>query len=132
MDGVDAYYIAQVLDPHFKFQLLQQELPDDAKNIVSHIQDVLHRQYPATMEPELPQSEPSRRQTLTERLLSKVHHAEAEKSDIDQYLEEGIVRVSAETTKDPDWLFKWWNKHKEVYPQMAAAARDYLAIPALR
>ena len=107
MDGVDAYYIAQVLDSRFKFQLLQQELSDDAKDIVDHIQDVLHRQYPAIMESELPQPEPSQRQTLTERLLSKVQHAEAEKSDINQYLEEGIVRVSAETTKDPDWLFKW-------------------------
>jgi len=37
MDGVDAYYIAQLLDPHFKFQLLQQELPDDAKDIINHI-----------------------------------------------------------------------------------------------
>ena len=57
MNEVDAYYIAQILDSHFKFQLLQQELSDNTKNIVGHIQDVLHRQYPAIMEPELPQSE---------------------------------------------------------------------------
>jgi hypothetical protein len=134
MDGVDAYYIAQLLDPRFKFQLLQQELPDTAKDIVCHIQEVLYQQYPAILEPELASQLgllPLQRQTLTERLLSKVQHAEqAGKSDIDRYLEEGTVRVSAETTKDPDWLFKWWNKHKEQYPRMAAAARDYLSIPA--
>jgi Domain of unknown function (DUF4413) len=41
MDGVYAYYIAQLLDPRFKFQLLQQELPDDAGDIVGHVRDVL-------------------------------------------------------------------------------------------
>jgi hypothetical protein len=55
---------------------------------------------------------------------------QAGKSDIDQYLEEGTLRVSAESTKDSDWLFKWWDQHKEQYPRMAKAARDYLAIPA--
>ena len=37
MNEVDAYYIAQLLDLHFKFQLLQQELPDNAKDIVNHV-----------------------------------------------------------------------------------------------
>ena len=54
------------------------------------------------MEPELPQPEPSRRRTLTERLLSKVQHAEIEKSNINQYLENGIVRISIKIIKDPD------------------------------
>lgn len=29
-----------------------------------------------------------------------------------------------------DWLCNWWRANKTQYPQMAAAARDYLAIPA--
>jgi len=83
------------------------------------------------MESELSQSNPFQCQTLTEQLLSKVQHAEQEgKSDIDQYLDEGTVCVSTKTTKDLNWLFKWWNQHKETYPQMTKAARDYLAIPA--
>jgi hypothetical protein len=85
------------------------------------------------MEPELSSQSGSllKRQTLIERLLSKVQHTEqAGKSDINLYLEEGTLRVSAEITKDLDWLFKWWDQHKEQYPQMAKAARDYLAIPA--
>jgi hypothetical protein len=27
-------------------------------------------------------------------------------------------------------LYNWWRIHKDEYPRMAAAARDYLAIPA--
>ena len=74
MDGVDTYYTAQLLDPWFRFQLLQQELSDNAKDIIYHIQDILYKQYPLILEPELSsQSGPLLKcQTLTEWLLSKV------------------------------------------------------------
>jgi hypothetical protein len=36
-----------------------------------------------------------------------------------------------EVTRGKAWLPAWWNKHKDKYHRMAAAARDYLAIPAL-
>ena len=49
-------------------------------------------------------------------------------SDIDQYFLLPLVSVS--DTKTPGWLCKWWRTYKDEYPQMAAAARDYLAIPA--
>ena len=42
MDGIDTYYIAQLLDSWFKFQLLQQELSDNAKDIICHTQDILY------------------------------------------------------------------------------------------
>ena len=32
--------------------------------------------------------------------------------------------------KGPGWLFHWWRVHRDEYPKMAAAIRDYLAIPA--
>jgi hypothetical protein len=32
-------------------------------------------------------------------------------------------------TKGPNWLFNWWRVHRDEYPKMAAAAKDYLAIP---
>lgn len=38
--------------------------------------------------------------------------------------------VDESVTKNEDWLFGWWRTHKDEYPWMAAAARDYLAIPA--
>jgi hypothetical protein len=42
-------------------------------------------------------------QTLTEQLLSKVQYTEqVGKSDIDRYLEEGTVRVSAEIIENPN------------------------------
>ena len=41
-----------------------------------------------------------------------------------------MVTVDESVTKDEDWLFSWWRMHKDEYPRMAAAARDYLAIPA--
>ena len=49
-------------------------------------------------------------------------------SDIDQYF--SLPPVSVSDTKTPGWLCKWWRTYKDEYPQMAAAARDYLAIPA--
>ena len=31
--------------------------------------------------------------------------------------------------KKRDWIHTWWKNHLDEYPHMAAAARDYLAIP---
>jgi hypothetical protein len=33
-------------------------------------------------------------------------------------------------TLDLQWICSWWYLHKDEFPQMAAAARDYLVIPA--
>jgi hypothetical protein len=39
-----------------------------------------------------------------------------------------MVTVNESVTKQEDWLFSWWNMHKDKYPRMVAAARDYLTI----
>jgi hAT family C-terminal dimerisation region len=49
-------------------------------------------------------------------------------SDIDQYFD--TPRVTITDTSDPKWLLNWWCLHRDEFPQMAAAARDYLGIPA--
>ena len=50
-------------------------------------------------------------------------------SDIDRYFD--TPRVTVTDTSDPTWLLNWWRLHRDEFPQMAAAARDYLGIPAL-
>jgi hypothetical protein len=50
------------------------------------------------------------------------------RSDIDNYFDS--PRVGVNDTKDQNWLCKWWRAHKDEFPRMAAAARDYLAVPA--
>ena len=51
-------------------------------------------------------------------------------SDIDRYFNDPLAQIPEANAKNPNWLFDWWNVYKDEYPQMAAAARDYLAIPA--
>ena len=51
-------------------------------------------------------------------------------SDIDHYFDTPRVTVSVIDTSDPKWLLNWWRLHRDEFPQMAAAARDYLGIPA--
>jgi hypothetical protein len=41
-----------------------------------------------------------------------------------------IPRVTMVDTANPKWLCNWRRIHKDELPQMAAAARDFLAIPA--
>ena len=41
-------------------------------------------------------------------------------------------RVSVTDTLYSQWLCSWWHLYRDEFPQMAAAARDYLAIPASR
>jgi hypothetical protein len=131
MDGLDIYYIALILNPRYKTRLLEQELREDANSIVQYIKDVLHQEYPpitslqSTTSLELP-----RHQTLEARLLSKIREPSTSRSDIDRYFSNPIAQIPEDSIRDPNWLFKWWKIHKDEYPRMASAARDYLAIPA--
>jgi hypothetical protein len=42
IDGLDIYYIALILNPRCKTQLLEQELGLEARSIIEHIKDVLN------------------------------------------------------------------------------------------
>ncbi|OJZ80349.1 hypothetical protein ASPFODRAFT_708049 [Aspergillus luchuensis CBS 106.47] len=134
MDSQDAYYIALVLDPRFKTLLLEKELgPTTAPTIIGSIKETLHEQYPSNPLPELSTSRSNvdnKRQSLEARVLQKLQPQVIQRSDIDRYFEEGVVTVDESITGNEHWLFSWWNMHKDEYPRMAAAARDYLAIPA--
>lgn len=134
MDAQDAYYIALVLDPRFKTLLLDKELGQvTAPKIIRSIKDTLHEQYPSKSSLEQSMSkinQNNKRQSLEARVLQKLQPQVIQRSDIDRYFEEGVVTVDESVTKDEDWLFAWWRTHKDEYPRMAAAARDYLAIPA--
>jgi hypothetical protein len=71
------------------------------------------------------------RQTLEARLLSKIQPSTSPTLDINRYFEDPLAQIPEDSTNDPNWLFNWWKIHKDEYLRMAAAARDYLAIPAL-
>ncbi len=128
MDGLDIYYIALLLNPRYKTRLLEQELKDDANSIIQHVKEVLHQQYPAPLSTEPTFEKP--RQTLEARLLSKIQPFSSTTSDIDRYFNDPLAQVLEADSENPNWLFNWWDIHKNEYPRMAAAARDYLAIPA--
>jgi hypothetical protein len=134
MDAQDAYYIALVLDPRFKTLLLEKELGQEiASTVIQSVKEDLHEQYPprATLHmPMMAMNHDDKRQSLEARVLQKVQPQVSQRSDIDRYFEEGTVTVDESITKEEGWLFSWWNTHKDEYPRMAAAARDYLAIPA--
>lgn len=49
-------------------------------------------------------------------------------SDTDRYF--SLPHVNEDNTEDTNWLYNWWRVNRADYPRMAAAARDYLAIPA--
>lgn len=133
LDSQDLYYIALVLDPRFKTVLLDNELPEAAGDIVTTIRNFLHEQYPAANPSDVsgsPVVHTAAHDGLMKRVLGKVQHQATHTSDIDKYFEEGVVIADSSTTEDKNWLLSWWNMHKNVYPRMAAAARDYLCIPA--
>ncbi|KAK9384339.1 hypothetical protein V1515DRAFT_583057 [Lipomyces mesembrius] len=54
VDEVNTYYIAMILDPRFKCELLKQELEDDvaASFLITQLRDFLHLHYPPENEPQ--------------------------------------------------------------------------------
>ena len=137
MDESEIYYTALVLDPRVKGDLILGELEDEEAGnlILKAIRDNLHRKY-AHIRSKSPspgvshQSTPDvKRSTVESRILQRLQpQSLPAQSDIDQYFD--TPRVSVTDTSDPQWLCNWWRIHKDEFPQMAAAARDYLAIPA--
>jgi hypothetical protein len=134
MDAQDAYYVALVLNPRFKTLLLEKELDKEAASaVIQGIKELLYKHYPLQAERQSSVSkelEINTRQSIEARVLQKLQPQRKQRSDIDRYFEDDIVAVSETATKDKNWLFTWWRLHKEEFPCMAAAARDYLAIPA--
>jgi hypothetical protein len=140
MDESDTSYTALVLDPRVKGDLILEELRDD-KNagslIIQAIRDTLHQKYPPNdVKPEslatiqqAPLKGNAGYNDAESRMLQRLQpRSQSQLSDIDRYFDRPLVSVT--DTKDPNWLCNWWRTHKDEYPQMAAAARDYLAIPA--
>jgi hypothetical protein len=133
MDAQDAYYIALILDPRFKTLLLEKELGDDAAiEVTTSIKEQLHEQYPSKPDQDssAQKEQNTKPQSIEARVLQKLQPQKKQRSDIDRYFEEDMVTVHGLVTKEKDWLFSWWRMHRDEYPRMAAAARDYLAIPA--
>jgi hypothetical protein len=140
MDITDTYYTALVLDPRIKGDLLLYELEDQANSIdiIQYLRDDLHSRYPASRTSE---SEPhdisdsgyqepvQKKSKVGTRMLQRLQPQDKPQiSDIDQYFDS--PRLDASDMEDPNWLCDWWRAHRKDYPRMAAAARDYLAIPA--
>jgi hypothetical protein len=137
MDKTDTYYLALMLDPRFKSDLILKELEADKNSgilIIDAIYKKLHIKYqqihissPAVSLSQ--QYTPETNNDLETQVLQKVQpRNQARPSDIQQYLGSPLLGII--DTSDPNWLCNWWNSHKNEYPWMALAARDYLAIPA--
>ena len=133
MDGQDAYYVAQVLDPRFKTLLLEKELGKvSAHKVIKHMKELLHEQYPSPRVESIVTSSPNEpaARTIEARILQKLQPPKLQLSDIDRYFDDGVVIAQDPVIQDKNWLFSWWRNHCHEYPRVAAAARDYLAIPA--
>jgi hypothetical protein len=133
MDDCDTYYTALVLDPRVKGEIILRELQDGNAGtmILETIRTNLHQVY-ATSNPEhyaaASQSSSPKHSDVESRMLKKLQSRDPPLSDIDKYFDTPPISV-ADTTGQ-NWLCNWWKMHKGEYPRMAAAARDYLAIPA--
>lgn len=139
IDNSEVYYTALILDLQIKGDLILGELEDKKANslILKDICDNLRQKYPptrsksqgsgishqSTPDTKLSSVESRMLQRLQPRSLSII-------SDINKYLDTLYIDVTK--ISDPQWLCNWWRLHKDEFPQMAAAARDYLVIPALK
>lgn len=133
MDDCDTYYTALVLDPRVKGEMVLRELQDGNAGtmILETIRTNLHQVYAACnleYDAAASQSTSPKHSDVESRMLKKLQARDPPLSDIDKYFDTPPISV-ADTTGQ-NWLCNWWKMHKGEYPRMAAAARDYLAIPA--
>ena len=65
---------------------------------------------------------------LRQMLQSETEMAALRADDVERYFNTPLADISDETAADVGWLLKWWNRHQDEFPQVAAAARDYLSV----
>ena len=133
MDAHDAYYITLILDPRFKTLLLEKELGEDAAiQVITSMKEQLHKRHPSKSDQDssAQREQHTKPPSIEDRVLQKLQPQKKQRSDIDRYFEEDLTTVHESVTKEKDWLFSWWRMYRDEHPRMAAAARDYLAVPA--
>ena len=137
MDNTDTYYTVLILDPRVKGNLLLRELSDNTgQMIIDTIRNDIYKKYAGeskyaqsgisstTASVSYTYSDPETR--MLQRLTPVIKKPAG--SDIDDYFTTSRI-VFEKLSGDPTWLIKWWYTYYNDMPQMAAAARDYLAIP---
>ena len=130
----DVYYSALVLDPRVKgdYLLCEMESEGDARDIIQTLRDKFKVEYPE----KTPSNQPATLDLASPKkvgggMLRRLGTQKAYVvSDIDRYFDESLVVTDESNIEDPDFLLNWWRANRSAYPRMAAAARDYLAIPA--
>ena len=102
----------------------------DAVEIIARIKKYLRESYPLTMSNEPQEPLKKRKRGLDFELLEEYGTQVTFDDDIERYFNTEVVGFTA-TSGDQytKWVLNWWNSNKLEFPCMAAAARDYLAIP---
>jgi hypothetical protein len=137
MDETDAYYTALILDPRMKGDLLLRELSGDGARqmIIDTTRENMRQKYHydsieedsiSSIDSILLEGHDDPEVRMLRRLAPITRKVAG--SDIDEYFT--TPRIDIKPSGDREWLVKWWGDRRDSMPQMAAAARDYLAIPA--
>lgn len=140
MDESDTYYTATILDPRFNLKWLKKMLgKEDYELIVGDIRSQLHAQYGhlSAINMELVTESMKNRadsklnMTLStqSQMTQAMGQSISQTSDIDRYFDSEVMGDIHGAGTDEKWLLNWWCRHTAEYPCMAAAARDFLAIP---
>lgn len=148
MDESNTYYTAAILDPRCKHKKLEKKLDKaDYELIVGDIRSRLHAQYGHLSAINMKLATPSMKQnadssvdmtccSIESRMTQAMEEEQnntPQTSDIDRYFDSDVIEeIHGGAGTDEDWLLNWWYYHTAEYPCMAAAARDFLAIPATK
>jgi hypothetical protein len=111
----NTYYVAMILDPRFKYKLLND---DEKPNVIKYFRKE-YKLYHSELQ--------NNKQEITQKNKKSVYDLlfpeETNIGDeIEIYISEPTIR------KDLD-ILTYWNNNKERYPILSKMARNYLAIP---
>ncbi|KAK9358033.1 hypothetical protein V1504DRAFT_462369, partial [Lipomyces starkeyi] len=58
-------------------------------------------------------------------ILQRLQPKREPQSDIDRYFKGEIIDFTGAVSNEKSWLCAWWKAHRDEFPRMALAARDY-------
>ena len=129
------YFAAAVLDPRIKCNLIKEQYPDTADEIIERIRVYLKKEFAAPASSTTIQAElvvPLNTSLHQLGLLRRAHKPSSlAASDIDRYLDTPSLDWDEDDKSNykENWVLDWWAANAFTFPTMAKAVRALLAVP---
>ena len=135
-------YAAHILDPRCRASMIKDMMPDQYDDVIQKATEYFHSEWPelakddtptlSTTKSDEPEARPFGMSLAQWKAIQNKKAKDAEAmalqptSELLRWLALEPLEYTEQSSKDPDFLRKWWKEHHREWPQLARAIQDLL------